>query len=598
MREKISLCVITHNEPKRLDRCLSAFAPAVDEIVVVHATGSAARNPEIRQIVHKHRGVYGIYENAAEFAEWPHVSDFAAARQKSFDLASNDWCLWVDADDTPGPDFAAALHELLEQHGKDFDGFCLYHNVAGRGIAHNARERLVKRSAGRWVGRIHENFLPNGANVGGDGSRYAQCDQPTVIHLPDNEAKQGSDRNLRILESIPPEERTARDLYHLQGELMGLGRKDEALALGQELVTREDLAPVERYEILLNIAEQARPAVIERPSPEYAAMCAALHAAYALMPNRREALALLGALHLDIFDLEKAEAYLRQMIATRRPLNKPWTHREALYGWGGEQLWTQLLRLTGRIEQADKIETGRLAKCEQDGKVTISVIHPTRGRPEQAARARKEWLNAAADASRIEYIFGFSEDDKETGDLLHRFRYALSPAGKLEQVGGTAVQNYNAAANAATGQIIISAQDDVLPPLHWDVLLEQALKDKLDQPAILQIKDGYRNDELMVTFCVTRPTFAALGYGQQNILCPEYHGVFSDTEFSLRARQSGLLVPSDLVFRHEHPYWNPAIPSDPTYAMENSDAAYKFGNEIFARRNPGLVPKADTTATA
>jgi hypothetical protein len=373
---------------------------------------------------------------------------------------------------------------------------------------------------------------------------------------------------------------------------MGLGRKDEALALGQQLVTREDVAPVERYEVLLNIAEQARPAVIERPSPEYSAMCAALHAAYALMPNRREALALLGALHLDIFDLEKAEAYLRQMIATPRPINKPWTHRESLYGWGGEQLWTQLLRLTGRTAQADKIETGRLAKCEQEGKVTISVIHPTRGRPEQAARVRKEWLNNAADASRIEYIFAFSEDDKETGDLLHRFRYTLSPAGKLEQVGGTLVENYNAGTRASTGQIILTIQDDLHCPLHWDKQIEAALAGRIDQPAALQIRDGYRTDDLLITFCVTRPTLDLFGF-DGGIVCPEYRGVFCDNDYTRLVDKLGILVGSDITFRHEHPFFNPAVPTDDTYAIENSDEGYRFGNEVYRRRWP-----ADTAPTA
>ena len=39
-REQISLCVIVGNEPKRLDRCLTEFGPAVSEICVVHATGA------------------------------------------------------------------------------------------------------------------------------------------------------------------------------------------------------------------------------------------------------------------------------------------------------------------------------------------------------------------------------------------------------------------------------------------------------------------------------------------------------------------------------------------------------------------------------
>lgn len=585
MRDKISLCVITHNEPKRLDRCLKLFAPAVDEIVVVHATGSAPKDAEIARLCERRGATYGVYANEPEHAEWPHVDNFAAARQASFDLASNDWCLWVDADDVPGENFAPALRDLLEQHAAEFDGFVLYHNVAGRGIAHNARERLVKRSKGRWVNRIHENFLPHT----GDGSCFAQCDAPVVIHLPDDEAKQGNDRNLRILESIPEAERTISVLYHIQGELIGAGRKEEALKLAMELATREDVAPTERYEILLNVAELVRPPVVENPSPQYGTMCAALHAAYALQPNRREALALLGALHLDLCDMVKAEAYLRQMVATPRPAKLPWTHRDALYSWGGEQLWTQFLRMTGHVEKADAIEAARLKAQERP---TISIIHPTRGRPEQAARVRKQWLDAAANPERIEYIFAFSEDDEETRGILARFRHALSPAGHLEQVGGTLVQNYNAGVRASTGKIILTIQDDLHCPLHWDAQIEAALAGKLDAPAALQVRDGYRTDDLLITFCVTRPTLDLFGF-DGGIVCPEYHGVFVDNDYTRLVQQHGILVPSDITLRHEHPAWNPAVPMDPTYAIENSDAGYAFGNAVYARRWP-----ADTTPPA
>ena len=593
MRDKISLCLIVGNEPIHLDRCLTQFAPAVGEMVVVHATGSVPRDVRIAEICQRHGAIYDTYTNEPEHADWPHVDSFAAARQKSFDLATKPWALWIDADDTPGPNFATALHELLTKFEADgFDAFCLYHDVAGRGIAHNIRERLVRREAGKWVNRIHENFQLK------PDAKIARCDAPVVVHLPHaDEPKQGSDRNLRILESIPESERDITVLYHLHGELMARpDRKAEAVKLATELARRPDCKPTERYELFLNLCEMIRPPVLETNSPEYNTMMTALHAAYKCQPFRREALALLGAMHLDLGDLASAEAYLRAMMALPRPAEMPWTHRDGLYGWAGETLWTQLLRMGGQIERADKIETARIAQY----KYSISVCHPTRARAQQAAVTRKRWLDAAANPEAIEYIFGFSEDDEESVGLLSRFRHATSEAGNLERPGGTAVQNYNAATNAATGRIIITAQDDVYPTLHWDKQITEALAPYVDanKPAILQIKDGYRNDSLMVTFCVTRPTFKRLGYGKQNILASDYPGIFSDTEFSQRAQKSGLLVPSDIVFKHEHPFWNPAVPSDSTYEMENSSEAYRLGEEIFRRRNPDLVPKADITASA
>jgi hypothetical protein len=439
-REQIALCVIVGNEPKRLDRALAAFAPAVSEMVVVHATGAEAKSLKVAEVCQKHGARYDVYANAPG-NDWPHVDDFGAARQRSFDLATKPWVLWIDADDTPGPNFALALHELMEKFAADFDGFALYHDVAGRGIAHNLRERLVRRDRGRWVNRIHENF-----QMAAD-AKIARCDTPVVVHLPDNEPKQGANRNLTILESIPEAERKLSEIYHLHGEYMGANRKSEAMDLAKKALAHPDLQPTERYELCLNIAEMSRPDILEEKTIEHQAMLTALHSAYRTQPNRREALALLGAMHLDLGDTLNAEAYLRAMMALPRPQEKMWTHRDGIYGWGGEALWTQYLRIVGEEKQADDLERARLAAQKAP---TISVIHRATCNAVQAARVRKLFLDNARDAERIEYIFQLDPTSPDVA-ILGRFRNAPKPE------------------DSSVGDFIVRANDDSpAPPLHWD----------------------------------------------------------------------------------------------------------------------------------
>lgn len=569
-REQIALCVIVGNEPKRLDRCLTQFGPAVSEICVVYAHGNTPADLEVARVCERHGAKMGVYANDPK-NDWGHVDDFGSARQASFDLSTKPWALWVDADDTPGENFAEALHELLTKHGKDFDAFALYHDVAGRGIAHNIRERLVRRDKGKWVNRIHENFqlVPE--------ARIARCDAPVVVHLPDDEPKQGPNRNLTILESIPEAERSLSETYHLHGEYMGMGRKAEAMDLAKKALAHPELKPTERYELCLNICEMARPEVLQSDSPEYTAMLTALHSAYRTQPNRREALALLGAMHLDLCDLEKAEAYLRAMMALPRPAEKPWTHRDGLYGAAGETLWTQFLRMTGQIEKADAIEKARLKAQKVP---TISIIHPTRGRPEQAARIRKMFLDNAKNAERIEHVFGMEADSPDLA-LLGRFRHATSPAGQLGQTNCVAATN--AAARASVGDILIYAQDDLAPPpLHWDERIIQALGGNEKRPALVKIGDGRRDDDLICTPCLTRAAIKSLGYSG-GIYFDGYRSMFSDTELTWRAIKNKWVVPSDLVIRHLHAV--DGHPAHETTIRSNSVENYRQGFDLFCRRN-------------
>lgn len=215
----------------------------------------------------------------------------------------------------------------------------------------------------------------------------------------------------------------------------------------------------------------------------------------------------------------------------------------------------------------------------------ISACHPTRGRPAKAIETRQKWLDAAKNPQNIEYVFGFSEDDLASVGELSGYRHELSQAGNLDLVGGTTVQNYNAAVRGCTGQIILTTQDDLDPCEGWDELIWDALKDHLDRPAVLQIGDGYRTDDLLITFCVTRPTLAAMNH-RGGVVSDEYRGVFCDDEFTHRAKKNGWIVPSDIVFRHEHPAWNAKISMDEIYHIENSSGAFQFGREVFRRRNP------------
>ena len=82
----ISLCMIVKNEEDVIGRCLDSVSDLVDEINIVD-TGSTDRTKEI---------VAKYTDRIFDF-EW--IDDFSAARNFSFQQATRQYILWLDADD-------------------------------------------------------------------------------------------------------------------------------------------------------------------------------------------------------------------------------------------------------------------------------------------------------------------------------------------------------------------------------------------------------------------------------------------------------------------------------------------------------------------
>jgi len=570
----LALVAITGNSEGYIGRFIEAFQKLTPHIYIVRACGG--REPDRSLDIAREMGCkVGEYKNAEAFQFWDHVDNFAAARQMATDMAEadgHDWLMWADTDDIIEQESCDIIRQHLRETAPTTTLAMVPYRLTNNGL-NLLRERIWRRGTAKWDGAVHEHLEP--LDKSGDGN--VRWEDARIVHAPDEKKdeaseKRGNARNWRIIASQPDWDKDPRWLFY--GSLEHFGMKEDArgMELAIEALKHESLSGDERYELYLQLAMRTQ---------AFAPKKSLLHEAYKVSPWRREALAQLAAVCLDSGEEQDALAYARAFMALPVPEIVPWTHRPVVYGFGGVGLYACTLRANGDTERADQFELEWFKKC--GGK--ISVCHPTRGRPLQAAETRKKWLEAAKDPQSVEYIFGFAEDDAETRDVLGRFKHGLSPAGNMDAVGGTLVQNYNAAVRASSGKIILTIQDDLEPCLFWDELIYNALADKLNSPAVLQIGDGYRTDDLLITFCVTRPTLAAMGH-KGGIVSDEYRGVFCDNEFTHRAKKRGWMVPSDIVLRHEHPFFNPAVPTDDIYAIENSNEGYRFGLEVFKRRNP------------
>jgi hypothetical protein len=565
---KISLCLIVGNVADYIERCLRSFAPIADEICVVRAIG--ALTPDTTETLVRTVCAdlkiplrWAEYKNAPGHEDWPHVDNFAAARQMSFALATGDYCFWCDSDDV-----LKSGAEAIRRHARTggYACFIFPYDIFGKNVMVQ-RERMILRGAGQWKFPVHETFKFTIEPV-----TAAVDDDVVVQHLPrldkgERETARGgvsgNQRNLRILESIPAAEMTPGLKYHLFGELICAGRKDEAINLGVQMVQGDELGKDERYDLLMSLYLQT-PSLQER--------VALAHEAFKTDPERREALGVLACTMMDLGRPTSALAYARQMMATQTPEVQSWNSRQSFYGYVGDDIYQEALRVNGRFAEAEKVRQFSLAR---HGGARIALLHATRGRPEQAARCRKAWHDLAVEPGRVEHIFAIDDDDAES-QVLRRFNHVLVPAG------GGCVRAWNYAALKSTAPVVVQLSDDWIPCLKWDELILERLGD-WTQPKVLAVSDGARTDKLLCMAICTRVYLAADYF----LFHPFFKGVYSDDWFTEQAYARGAVIEArDIEFKHQHPAFNTA-PMDATYAAQNAPARYAEGAKLLAQLRAG-----------
>ena len=150
--KKLSLCMIVRDEEEMLPRCLAAIAPAVDEIIIVD-TGSQDRTIEIA----KSFGATVIER------EW--TGSFADARNASFDAATGDWIIYLDADEVLVTEDAGKLRAACGQTWREAFYFVETNFMGaeddGTAVNHSAMRMFRNRPNYRFEGRLHEQIAQN-----------------------------------------------------------------------------------------------------------------------------------------------------------------------------------------------------------------------------------------------------------------------------------------------------------------------------------------------------------------------------------------------------------------------------------------------------
>ncbi|MFJ8087654.1 glycosyltransferase [Lysinibacillus sp. NPDC095746] len=215
----ISLCMIVKNEEAVIGRCLTSVKDLVDEINIID-TGSTDNTKQI---------VKEFTDRIFDF-EWIH--HFAAARNFSFQQASKEYILWLDADDVLLEEDQEKFKALKESLTLDIDAVSMNYNLSfdneGNVSSLIRRYRLVRRDKQfQWIGAVHEYLEVGGKLLDSNVS---------VSHLP---LSHDHSRNINIYKQLVDsgEPLSPRDTFYYANELLDHGQFEDAIFYYETFLT-------------------------------------------------------------------------------------------------------------------------------------------------------------------------------------------------------------------------------------------------------------------------------------------------------------------------------------------------------------------------
>ena len=156
MIEKIpvSVYVLTTNNRRTIGQCLRSLSWA-EELVVVDSFSQD-----------------GTYEICKQYTDKLFQRKWTGHRdqyQYAADLTTQDWIMFVDADEEIPPELSEEIRTELNGRAKDLDGYFVYRRTyyLGRWIRYggwypDGEIRLYRREKGRWEGGLHAKLVVDG----------------------------------------------------------------------------------------------------------------------------------------------------------------------------------------------------------------------------------------------------------------------------------------------------------------------------------------------------------------------------------------------------------------------------------------------------
>lgn len=173
----------------------------------------------------------------------------------------------------------------------------------------------------------------------------------------------------------------------------------------------------------------------------------------------------------------------------------------------------------------------------------ISIVHPSRQRPEIAEQVIKEWIGKAKNPENIQYILSIDKDDS----CLDKYRDICkkNQVDIIESINRSAIDAINRGAENSIGDLLIVVSDDFSCPDGWDDFLLKELDGKED--FLVKTQDGIQ--KYIVTMPIMdRKFYERFGY----VYMPYYKHLWCDSELFCVGWIMDKIIFSDLLFSHNH----------------------------------------------
>jgi hypothetical protein len=426
-------------EGEILFRLIQSAKGLWDEVVVVAAVGKNSSD-DLRQSLQDaagEAGVFAEYHNAPENAEWPHIDNFAAARNQAFGLAKGKYVLWADCDDI-FEEGQAALHraqiEAREAGKEEWDLLVTTYDVQNSGMRNNRRERIFRRMAdgklsAYWERQIHERVKPV------EGAKIGVANHLRILHAPAGPKVTSAERNKRIIASRL--QGIGMEWYYLAQEHFLKNNYQEAIGPCLLALEHADVGGTEKYQLHV----QASMMLADRTK-----RLDHIGKAITLSPMRREAHGLLATDRMDHGDFATAYHILKQVDVM--PSTQDWNQENRWYKHLPRQLMAQCLRALGQHNEAKKLVKDGFRGAW--GRIT--VIHA--GEPDDCLKSMALYTDCADGTNGIQHLL-LTQKGHKIADRLH------------------IVQSAQEALQEALGDVILTvkAKDAPLPGLRWDAAL-------------------------------------------------------------------------------------------------------------------------------